>query len=184
VLEHPVRRGILSQDYEILAWSLGWIGVGTFFVISGLIMIRSAFGDFGSQQKAGRFIFRRLIRVVPLYWLATLPFAAAAIARGEEVTLSMVVRSLLFIPYVALSSEAVRPIVAQGWTLNFEMLFYAVFAVALLFRRRLEIAILIGFFPIVIVIRSAVWPLVPYTDPRRRSPSGRTRSRCCSPSAC
>jgi len=164
-LEYPVRRGTLGQEYEVLAWSLGWIGVATFFVISGLIMIRSASDDFGSEQKARRFIHRRLIRVVPLYWLATLPFAAAAIARGEEVTLSMIVRSLLFIPYAVPGQEATRPIVAQGWTLNFEILFYVLFTLALLFRRRMGLAILIGFFPIVILVRSAIWPLVPYSDP-------------------
>jgi peptidoglycan/LPS O-acetylase OafA/YrhL len=45
------------------------------------------------------------------------------------------------------------------------MLFYALFTIALLFRRRVGVGILLGFFPIVILLRSAVWPLVPYSDP-------------------
>ncbi|WP_162301911.1 acyltransferase family protein [Croceibacterium ferulae] len=164
-LEYPIRRGNLPDETYRLAWALGWLGVAVFFVISGLIMIHSAHGEFGSAEAARRFALRRIVRVVPLYWLATIPFALALVARGEALTADMIVRSLLFIPYAGAGMEAARPIVGQGWTLNYEMLFYAVFTATLLLPRRVGLPVLIGFFPLVIALRSLVWPLVPYRDP-------------------
>src|SRR5258707_7751185 len=39
-----------------------------------------------------------------------------------------------------------RPILGQGWTLNYEMYFYAAFAVAILWPRRLGVGILTAAF--------------------------------------
>jgi exopolysaccharide production protein ExoZ len=164
-LEYPIRRGVLGPDAYRLAWAMGWLGVAVFFVISGLIMWGSAAGQFGSAAAARRFATRRIVRVVPMYWLATIPFALALLARGEVLTADMIVRSLLFIPYAAPGAEAARPIVGQGWTLNYEMLFYAVFTIALLCRPRVGLALVLGTFPLLVVARSFVWPLVPYADP-------------------
>ncbi|WP_161792443.1 acyltransferase family protein [Croceibacterium mercuriale] len=164
-VEYPIRRGLLPEEFYRLAWALGWLGVAVFFVISGLIMIHSADREFGSAEAARRFALRRVVRVVPLYWLATIPFAVAQVARGEALTADMVVRSLLFIPYAGTGMEAARPIVGQGWTLNYEMLFYVLFTATLLLPRRIGLPVLLGFFPLVIALRSLVWPLVPYRDP-------------------
>ncbi|WP_347302199.1 acyltransferase [Croceibacterium sp. TMG7-5b_MA50] len=164
-LEYPVRRGLLDPDAYRLAWAVGWLGVAVFFVISGLIMWGSAAGQFGSAESARRFATRRIVRVVPMYWLATIPFAFALLARGEALTTDMLVRSLLFIPYAAPGMEAARPIVGQGWTLNYEMLFYGVFTLALLCRPRVGLALVLGTFPMLVAVRSFVWPLIPYADP-------------------
>ncbi|MFZ1989171.1 MAG: acyltransferase, partial [Alphaproteobacteria bacterium] len=45
-----------------------------------------------------------------------------------------------FIPYVA----PISPFLIQGWTLNFEMLFYSIFAFALGFRRSIGLIIILG----------------------------------------
>lgn len=46
------------------------------------------------------------------------------------------VRSLLFIPYVSPRTGGIEPLLIAGWTLNFEMFFYAIFACGLLIARR------------------------------------------------
>ena len=164
-LEYPIRRHILGPETYRLAWAIGWTGVASFFMISGLIMIRSAEDGFGSAASARKFAVNRLLRVVPLYWLAVLPFAAATMLRHEAVTWDMIAKTLLFIPYLAPVEHAMRPIVGQGWTLNYEMMFYALFTACLLFPRRIGLAILLSAFPVAVLVRLSVWPLIPYRDP-------------------
>jgi len=164
-LEYPIRRHIIGPEMYRLAWAIGWTGVASFFMISGLIMIRSAADGFGSAANARKFALNRLMRIVPLYWLAVLPFAAATWLRHEPVTFGMIAKTLLFIPYLSPAEHAMRPIVGQGWTLNYEMMFYALFTTCLLFPRRIGLAILLSAFPVAVLARLSVWPLVPYRDP-------------------
>lgn len=163
-LEYPIRRHILGEDMYLLAWAIGWTGVASFFMISGLIMIRSGHDRFGSTSSARYFALNRLIRVVPLYWLAVIPFTAATLMRGETVTVVMVLKTMLFIPYHSPAHEAMRPVIGQGWTLNYEMLFYALFTVCLIFPRRIGLLILLLTFPIIIIMGAVFHPLIPYHD--------------------
>src|SRR5271166_5731730 len=85
--------------------SFGATGVALFFVISGFIMLVTTSG---TGVSAGKFIMRRVIRVVPLYWLVTiLMIACAAIAPSAFRTLRVLpaalAESLLFIPFYSLS---------------------------------------------------------------------------------
>jgi len=113
-------------------------GVDVFFVISGFIMYSSARCD-----EARSFLGRRIARIVPLYWIATLAalvmFEPDMHAAGTEPT--YILKSLLFMPYVNPYHEGhVWPFLAPGWTLNYEMFFYGLFAIGLLFRRPLAFA--------------------------------------------
>ena len=113
-------------------------GVDLFFVISGLIMfVTTAGSDIG----AGRFMAHRIARIVPLYWTMTLfVFAIALIApsllQATRADASELLYSLLFIPFEK-TNGLTQPIVFVGWTLNYEMAFYVLFAAGLLMRRRL-----------------------------------------------
>jgi exopolysaccharide production protein ExoZ len=120
----------------------GGSGVDLFFVISGFIMVvTTAAKDVTAQ----RFFGLRIIRVVPLYWLATLATIACAAYRHSfkdlYYTPGEIAKSLLFIPYVSRAggSVGVWPIVLNGWTLNYEMFFYALFALSLAAPRRLRL---------------------------------------------
>jgi exopolysaccharide production protein ExoZ len=129
--------------------SVPWIGgVDIFFVISGFIMTWMTRGHFGSGSEAKRFLMRRIIRIVPPYWFFTLVviaivFAAGGRIRHTSANPAEIITSFLFIPWPGID-EAYAPILAQGWTLNYEMFFYLAFAVALLFRRGL-LALVIAF---------------------------------------
>jgi exopolysaccharide production protein ExoZ len=103
-------------------------GVSVFFVISGFIM------TYITRGESSHFLVQRLIRIVPLYWLCTLPFVAlwlkgsgAAWANGS---IESIAKSLFFIPYLDVDGEP-HPLLGIGWTLNLEMFFYAIFALSL-----------------------------------------------------
>jgi exopolysaccharide production protein ExoZ len=108
-------------------------GVDLFFVISGFIM-------WVTTQKPAtplQFIRLRLVRVVPLYWLATLclvAFAVLGLFKTLQFSTRTVIESLLFIPYGA------DPVLAPGWTLNYEMFFYGVFALSLFLPKPIRLA--------------------------------------------
>jgi exopolysaccharide production protein ExoZ len=120
----------------------GGSGVDLFFVISGFIMVATTAAK---EVTARRFFALRIIRVVPLYWLATLATVACAAYRHSfkdlYYTPGEIAKSLLFVPYVSAAGDSVGvwPIVLNGWTLNYEMFFYALFALSLAVPRRLRL---------------------------------------------
>jgi exopolysaccharide production protein ExoZ len=129
---------------------VGWSGVDIFFVISGFVIAKT-----GRQGSAAQFYTRRLFRIVPIYWLGTiLVFTVALIApsllRHTTTDVPSLVKSLFFIPYVK-SSGLLEPVLFLGWTLNYEMFFYTLYALSIwIFPRHrslaagLTIAVLIG----------------------------------------
>ena len=104
-------------------------GVATFFVISGFIMC------YISRSDPELFFLKRILRIVPLYWLCT----ATPLALSYQLVIRpwtwpdgfvvYIVKSLLFLP-----SDR-YPFLGVGWTLNYEMYFYLLFAVALWIHR-------------------------------------------------
>lgn len=117
-----------------LPGSFGSLGVDIFFVISGFIMyITTA----GSVITPGEFMMRRIIRVAPLYWLLTclmclLWLIFPGFFKTLSVTTSTFFQSLFFIPHYSRAfPDSIFPLLVPGWTLNYEMFFYALFALAL-----------------------------------------------------
>lgn len=136
-----VTHGELQNPVTPVAWAMGDIGVYVFFVISGFIMVHICWDDFGRRGAAANFLRRRIIRIVPLYWLATiaaLAFHKVSATHGAHAGWSELVRSLLFIPYRD-EDGGWTPILPQGWTLNYEIMFYAIFAAAVAFRRQIAL---------------------------------------------
>jgi exopolysaccharide production protein ExoZ len=105
----------------------GNAGVDIFFVISGFIMLVATWEK---DISPGRFFALRTARVVPLYWIATLGMALGAGAGARNTLLS-----LAFVPY------GTNPVLYPGWTLNYEMYFYLIFALSLLSRYRLQLLV-------------------------------------------
>jgi peptidoglycan/LPS O-acetylase OafA/YrhL len=121
----------------------GNAGVDLFFVISGFVMVYASEPLFGRRDGPRAFFLRRLIRIVPIYWLVTTLYVALAFTLpGHRNTYSAasIVASYLFVPWPRLDG-VMQPVVGQGWTLNYEMLFYAMFALAVLARRRIAVAL-------------------------------------------
>ena len=121
---------------RVAPWENGNAGVDLFFVISGFIMVLSSRSLVETPRGWLRFLTLRLIRVVPLYWIATATkyadiLAAPGMALHTKPTPWTTAASFLFIP--SRNAEGlIEPLLPVGWTLSFEMLFYGVFTLALL----------------------------------------------------
>jgi exopolysaccharide production protein ExoZ len=136
--------------YHALQWAdggfdVGRSGVDVFFVISGFIIWRVCAGR---DLSPGAFLWRRLTRVAPLYWLTTLALAAVAPvfpAFLPEVRpgLSHLALSLAFIPHLD-PRGLPFPTLPPGWTLDYEAAFYLIFAGALAGPRRWRGRIVLG----------------------------------------
>jgi exopolysaccharide production protein ExoZ len=111
-------------NFHIFGMHTDFFGVPTFFVISGFIMC------FIAAKDPARFFERRLIRIVPM-WLICLTVAASLFQKLNTENAIWYLKSALFIP-----SDRF-PILGVGWTLNFEMYFYALFAIAIAINARL-----------------------------------------------
>jgi exopolysaccharide production protein ExoZ len=154
VAEHTARASI---DVPFMNWGFG---VDIFFVISGFIMIYTTSAAFGRPGAAYKFFARRFCRIAPLYWLMTLGlitvfFLAPHFLNVPIENLRSVITSCLFIPDIRGNGE-VRPILALGWTLNYEMFFYAIFACCLTLPLRRGVTWLIGFFVLISLLGSTV----------------------------
>ena len=125
-------------DPTFNSWIPGGGGVDVFFVISGFVMVVSSRKL--ATKTGGWLLFakRRLIRIIPLYWLSTTLKIAAILAVPSLVlhtnlSFYQVATSYLFFP--ARNAEGdLHPLLIVGWTLNYEMFFYMVFTLALLLR--------------------------------------------------
>jgi exopolysaccharide production protein ExoZ len=135
-------RGIAALS--VVLFHATWIGISSFgvelfFVLSGFIICHAA------AKEPDGFMLKRACRVIPLYALATIGvFVGALIVpslfTSSQPTLWNLARSLLFIPYVR-ADGVMMPLLFLGWTLNYEMLFYVIFAMALMISRRFAPAI-------------------------------------------
>ena len=111
---------------------VGHAGVDVFFVLSGYIITTVHGAELGCPACLARYAWRRLARIYPIYWIATL-MALGLSARGMialgPVTAAHLARSLLLLP----AHQA--PVLGAAWTLSHEMMFYAAFGLAIAHRR-------------------------------------------------
>jgi len=111
------------------------IGVDIFFVISGFIMYHIAQDQFGASGASKNFLLQRWTRLVPPYWFFTsLTLVAMTFLPGRMVihtaSIENIIGSYLFIPANNIYGHQF-PVLILGWTLNYEMMFYTIFAISL-----------------------------------------------------
>lgn len=123
--------------------SIGEAGVDLFFVISGFIMwTTTGRRQIGPQE----FMWHRIIRIVPLYWIFTLVYLLITLASRHTPNSPLdVMRSLIFVPWF---DEHLRQRISAfyflGWTLMYEMFFYCVFAVTLTLPRTMQLKVVVA----------------------------------------
>ena len=132
---------------------VGAFGVDIFFCISGFIMM------YVTEKDTKHFLVKRLIRIVPLYYLITvftfvllLIFPTMFMTTTADV--SYLVKSFLFIPYEI--GDVIQPIVRVGWTINYEMFFYVLFFISMKISQKYRAVIC----SIVLVILAVVGEIV------------------------
>lgn len=105
-----------------LPFRIGAYGVDVFFVLSGFIIAYS------STRSARHFLARRLIRVLPAYWIATIIAALFTLQNMDVVGASeWLVQSLFYLPH----PHGRSPLIFVAWTLVYELAFYLLYWLAL-----------------------------------------------------
>jgi len=149
----------------------GRYGVDLFFVISGFVML---YTTAGRSTLPGQFFLKRCVRIVPIYFiLTTVAFLSLHFWAKQSILHSVspgdYLRSILFIPYLTLTTQEIQPVLRQGWTLNYEMFFYLVFACILWLKEKHRVWACIGVFATLTAIGIWVSPTgvlaKTYTDP-------------------
>jgi exopolysaccharide production protein ExoZ len=124
---------LVNNGWENYGW-LGHFGVDIFFVISGFIMFYSLSNRMCSAKE---FFIRRLIRIVPAYWFYTFLMVLLASIYTKEFSytdwnLNTLISSLFFTLSKNPSGAGYFPLLTVGWTLSFEMFFYALLSLCIL----------------------------------------------------
>lgn len=160
-------------DPTTFRYSAGAHGVDLFFVISGFVMILASRHLLGTADGWKHFAARRIVRIVPMYWLATSVklaalFFAAHLVLHAEINWLYILKSYFFIPDVNVDNH-IKPLLGVGWTLLFEMLYYAVFTLCLLLKLNPTrfCAGLFGALAVASFVKTPEWPVAVYfySDP-------------------
>ncbi len=138
VLAEAEHYFALPLPGDAMPWTRG---VDIFFVISGFVITLSA------QRYIGRpraFLWRRLLRVAPLYYLFTTLMVMALLlmpgaVKDTPLDPAQIISSYTFIPY-ARPDGRIAPVLSLGWTLNYEVFFYSLMALCLALPRPLVAA--------------------------------------------
>jgi exopolysaccharide production protein ExoZ len=145
-------------QWSQINFATGQAGVDLFFVISGFVMwTATTFAPVGPLT----FLWRRFTRVAPLYWLITLALAAGVLlfpARFPDLAVSPghVLLSMAFVQHMN-QAGLPFPLLAPGWTLNYEAVFYAVFA-ALLWLPQPRRLFALSFALLLLALAGFAWP--------------------------
>ncbi|WP_372624509.1 acyltransferase family protein [Falsiroseomonas sp.] len=132
------QLNVANPAFGILHY-FGFGGVNLFFVISGFIITYAHHRQIGEARSAPGFVVRRLVRLMPVYWICWLGALAISYLIFRE-------------PYCAPGNVFWQPVanllltfgttncyIPQAWSLSWEMVFYAVFVVFFFLPRPLFI---------------------------------------------
>ena len=113
-------------------FDFGFMGVDYFFVLSGFIILYAHWEDIGRPGRVWPFAWRRIRRVYPAYLVVAVltsgsMLLSTSLGREDLRDPLHMTLSLLLLP------TSIEPVVLVAWSLQHELLFYALFA-ALIWR--------------------------------------------------
>lgn len=160
---------LLPADIRPLAFS-GGFGVDLFFAISGFIIVHAGLRMLHEEQPARSFILRRIARIAPLYWAVTLLALFLTYVGGHALPgWQEIAASAAFLPYQRAGLDGFYPVFDLGWTLNYEMLFYVLFALCMGVSKRWCVSLTIAALCVLVLLGlglpSRTGPLRFWTQP-------------------
>jgi hypothetical protein len=131
VVSHHTAARVATFIGDMPAWlhhvfSLGFLGVDFFFVLSGFIIMSGHMDDAKTVSAMKAYGVKRVVRIFPPYWVASIATLASyalfpAVSQGNrDISLWS---SLLLVP------DYGAPALSVAWTLIHEAMFYLVFCV-------------------------------------------------------
>lgn len=133
----------------------GISGVDLFFVISGFIMVYVTWEQSRNIKNSLKFLFARITRIYPIYWVIALLVLGAWIVRPSLISFDPAKTSL--IKSFLLWPDQTLPMLKVAWTLVHELYFYLVFALILLFPRKLLLPALCAWTALVVLGDQMGW---------------------------
>jgi Predicted acyltransferases len=136
---HYMHKSFSGQSWLFSSniYNVGGFGVDLFFCISGFIMVITSYNKPKGFLQALSFLKKRFVRIYPTYWIyCLLTLALPFILNGKTNLLSkydniFLLQSFMLLP-AKISEHSFSPFVGQGWTLQYEIYFYLVFAATIL----------------------------------------------------
>lgn len=118
-----------DEEYALNVKFAGRLGVAFFFMINGFLLV---YTDRGTTKYYFR---RRIIRLVPLYWLTTLMvfvigLVSPLLLHTAESNAESLVKSLLFISFY--NGTNIFPLYPIAWTLTAKVFVYLVYFISLI----------------------------------------------------
>lgn len=123
------QQGLLFGN-TINNWAeIGRFGVSLFFVLSGFIICFAHYDDWGKRDRLGRYFWRRVTRIYPIYWIFSLFYVSAALAGIGDSNFTYDAPHILSAITLLHFVESPLPPLLVAWTLFYEMKFYILFGV-------------------------------------------------------
>ena len=141
IFQDQLGRPFLSNIF-----AFGGAGVDFFFVLSGFIIFYIHEKDINKPDRFKSFLLKRLSRVYPLYWfVVAVKLISSWGLKGFD--LSEVNLSWDFLSSIALLPQKQELLIlGVSWTLSFEIFFYLVFGLAILFPRQVVLPMIGAWF--------------------------------------
>jgi exopolysaccharide production protein ExoZ len=132
LIEHITWKGKQYLDDPLKWFHIGGAGVDIFFIISGFIMCYTTRGKHGSIGSISSFLKKRVLRIMPLYWLLTIIALIVYILIPERINTAGGETEILssFFLFPTQGSFLLK----NGWTLSYEYYFYIIFSMGLFFQ--------------------------------------------------
>ena len=126
----------------------GSSGVQFFFALSGFIITYVHFEDINRPRSLKRYLWRRMVRIYPIYWLIFAGVLCVMLLvpsfREDVPAPPTLLKSLTLIPQNPdLVGGTGAPVIVVAWSMQYEVMFYALFAVFIV-SARLGAIVLLG----------------------------------------
>lgn len=139
VVAFHIGGAVAAPKYFSVTWlsmltGFGNLGVLVFFVLSGFIIHHVHARDLGKPAQLKRYLWRRIVRVYPSYWAVLLLVAGFALVsgigrEGLPDSIPAMLKTLFLLPQdPAVAGGTGAPVIIVAWSLQYELLFYAAFA--------------------------------------------------------